>query len=86
MGLFRKKKDKRGNYLIVCHMWWMEHRGWYKELLCDVTEAEAKAQAALVAQERDSQFRHATATYYQIPDHIAVVEKQKVEDKGDWRS
>jgi hypothetical protein len=51
----------KGNYLIVAHTFWMYHKGWHTRMLVNVTEKEAKGEAALFAESLRKEFCHAEA-------------------------
>ena len=82
MGFGRKKN----NYLIVCHCYFMTHREWHQKLLLDVTEREAKAEAALFAKENEANcdFEHSDAKAFLLPDVVQVYKDRvtpPIEDK-----
>ena len=73
MSMFGRKK---GNYLIVCHSYFMSHKDWHTKLLFDVTAKEAKGEAALLAQEKErraTDLSHVDAEAFLLPDVVQVV-------------
>jgi len=70
-------KRKKGNYLIVSHHYWMDHKKWETKTLIDVTEKEAKAEAALMETESRKQFNHVNASAFLLPDVIQVLTNNK---------
>lgn len=66
---------KKGNFMLVCHVYWMGHKTWHQKVLIDVTEREAQGEAALFAQEFRKEFQHADAKAFPLPDEIRVVKE-----------
>ena len=72
---------KKGNYLIVCHTYWMNHKQFESKMLVDVTKREAQGEASLMADERRDTFCSADAWVWHIPDTVMVVDYQKGNNK-----
>ncbi len=64
---------KRNNWLIVCHTWHVDSKGFYEKLLMDATEKEAQAEAALFAEEHRGTCCSAKAKPFLLPDVITVI-------------
>ncbi|MDB4309218.1 hypothetical protein N9913_02805 [Porticoccaceae bacterium] len=64
----------KGNYLIVCHCYFMCNMSWHSKILIDATKKEAKAEAALYEQELNQNFRNADAQFFLLPDVIQVID------------
>ncbi len=64
---------KKGNYLIVCHCYWMGHKSWHEKMLIDVSEKEAQGEAALYEKSFVRDFNHAEAKAFLLPDTVQVI-------------
>ena len=64
----------KGNYLIICHCYFMSHRSWHSKILIDATKKEAKAEAALYEKELKQDFIKADAQFFLLPDVIQIIE------------
>lgn len=69
---------KKGNYLIVCHCYWMGHISWHEKLFLDATEKEAAAESALLEKEFRRDFNHAEAKAFLLPDTVQVITDARV--------
>lgn len=74
MNIFGRKK---GNYLIVCHCWFMDHKSWHEKLLLDVTEKEANAEAAVFEKEKRGDFNRSEAKAFLLPDTVVTVKEKE---------
>ena len=63
----------KSNYLIVCHTWFMDSKGFHEKILVNVTSKEAKAEAAIMEKEHKDSFCKSEAKEFLIPNTIMVV-------------
>jgi hypothetical protein len=61
------QKDKKQNWLIVCHTWYISSKGFYSKILLNATEKEAKTEALILADEHHDSFCHAKAQEFLLP-------------------
>jgi len=66
--MFSKKKKK--DWLIVCHMWFINDMGFASEIFTDATQEEAEKEAILFAHSYETPFRKAKAKAFGLPCNL----------------